>query len=121
MAEDLQNEVERILRRLTLDEIKAVATHLQIGGMENEDNVRTVLRSVEDHFDGEADANAKDLLLRGLPIPEAHLGNYQQLLNPDQVVPLALVAIIWMVELLQMVAIKMAMLTRVVAVVYRGI
>ena len=90
MAEDLQNEVERILRRLTLDEIKAVATHLQIEGMENEDNVRTVLRSVEDRFDGEADANAKDLLLRGLPIPEHHLGNYQQLLNPepDQVVPL---------------------------------
>ena len=45
---DLQDEVERILRRLILEEIKAVATHLQIAGMDAEDNPRIVLRSVQD-------------------------------------------------------------------------
>ena len=86
---DLQDEVERILRRLTLEEIKAVATHLQIAGMDAEDNPRIVLRSVQDQFDNTADADERDQLLRGLPIPDAHTANYERLLNPpqDQVVP----------------------------------
>ena len=87
MAQNLQNEVERILRSLTLDELKAVATHLQIEGMDDIDNARTVLRSVEDQFDAAADDEARDVLLRGLPIPNVHLANYQRLWDPEQVVP----------------------------------
>ena len=48
---------------------------------------RTVLRSVEDQFDAAADDGARDVLLRGLPIPNAHLANYQRLWEPDQQVP----------------------------------
>ena len=84
---DLQDEVERILRKLSLEDIKAVATHLQIGDLDAVDNARTVLRSVQDQFDNAANADARDLLLRGLPIPDAHNANYQRLLEPDQVVP----------------------------------
>ena len=90
MAErDLQDEVERILRRLTLEEIKAVATHLEIPDMDDAENTRPVLRSVQDQFDNAADAEARNALLRGLPIPEPHTANYQLLLapEPDQVVP----------------------------------
>ena len=45
MAErDLQDEVERILRRLTLEDLKAVATHLAIADMDAAENTRVVLR-----------------------------------------------------------------------------
>ena len=92
MAErDLQDEVERILRRLTLEDLKAVATHLAIADMDAAENTRVVLRSVQDQFDNEADAEARNALLRGLPIPEPHTANYERLFAPaperDQVVP----------------------------------
>ena len=86
---DLQDEVERILRKLSLEDIKAVATHLEIQDLDAVDNARTVLRSVQDQFDNAANADARTLLLRDLPIPEPHLANYRGLFEPDaeQVVP----------------------------------
>ena len=86
---DLQDEVERILRRLTLDEMKEIATHMNLDGMDTVDNPRTILRNVQDHFDNAGDADARNLLLRDLPIPEPHLANYQRLWVPvaEQVVP----------------------------------
>ena len=86
---DLQDEVERILRRLTLDEMKEIATHMNLVGMDTVDNPRTILRNVQDHFDNAGDADARNLLLRDLPIPEPHLANYQRLWVPvnEQVVP----------------------------------
>ena len=89
MAADLglQDEVERILRKLSLEDIKAVATHLEIQNLDAVDNARTVLRSVQDQFDNAANADARNLLLRGLPIPEGHAASYERLWGPDQVVP----------------------------------
>ena len=84
---DVQDEVERILRKLSLEDIKAVATHLEIQNLDAVDNARTVLRSVQDQFDNAENADAKNLLLRGLPIPGAHAASYERLWGPDQVVP----------------------------------
>ena len=79
----LQDEVERILRKLTLVETRAVADHLQVAGLEETAAKRDVLRSIQDMFDGAAgDDVARDALLRGLPVPEQYRAEYQRLLDP---------------------------------------
>ena len=77
----LQDEVERILRRLTLEETRDVALHLQINVDDNATK-RDILRDIQDAFDNAADDDARNGLLRGLPIPEAHGADYQRLVEP---------------------------------------
>ena len=86
---ELQDEVERILRRLSLDETKGIAAHLQIEDIPETDTKRDVLRRIQDVFDGAADDETRNTLLRGLPIPEAQRDNYERVFVPqiDQVVP----------------------------------
>ena len=66
---ELQDEVERILRRLTLEETKEIAVHMQIEDVDGVDSKRDVLRMIQGAFDGAADDNARSALLRGLPVP----------------------------------------------------
>ncbi len=78
----LQDEIERLLRRLTVEEIKAIAQHLQVEGAEGMESQRELLRSVQGCFDGvEADGD-REQMLRSLPIPEGHQEQYQTLLVP---------------------------------------
>ena len=81
---ELQDEVVRILRRMTLEENREVAEHLEIGDLGVELTKREVLRRIQDVFDAAEDEAAKDLLLRGLPIPDAQRADYQRLLDPPQ-------------------------------------
>ena len=69
---ELQDEVERILRRLNLEETSAVAQHLQIENVEDLTSQREVLRRIQETFDGAANDETKDGMLRDLPIPDAH-------------------------------------------------
>ncbi len=80
--EELQDEVERLLRRLVLEDIKVVAVHLQVEGAEGMEAPRDVLRAVQGIFDGAENDGEKDTMLRGLPIPEAHQAQYQRILQP---------------------------------------
>ena len=82
---ELQDEVERILRRLSLEETREVAGHLQIGDIPDEEGKRDVLRRIQDTFDEAADDQARNLLLRGLPIPEAYRENYERVFAPQNV------------------------------------
>ena len=66
---ELQDEVERILRKLTLEETKGIAEHLQIEDIPETETRRGVLRRIQEAFDA-ADEETKGALLRGLPIPE---------------------------------------------------
>ena len=81
---DLQDEVERILRRLTLDETKVIAVHMQIEDVDGVDSQRDVLRMIQGAFDGAADDDARSALLRGLPVPEAQRPSYERLFEPQQ-------------------------------------
>ena len=91
----LQDEVERILRKLTLEETRAVAEHMQIENLQADATKRDLLRSIQDTFDAAADDAARNVLLHGLPVPEPHRADYDLLLNPppapveqqNQVVP----------------------------------
>ena len=79
---ELQDEVERILRRLNLEETSAVAQHLQIENVEDLTSQREVLRRIQETFDGAANDETKDGMLRDLPIPDAHRQAYLRLLEP---------------------------------------
>ena len=82
---ELQDEVERILRRMSVDETKEVAVHLQIEDIPDEETQRDVLRRIQNAFDAAADDEARNVLLRGLPIPEAHRENYDRVFAPPVV------------------------------------
>ena len=84
--EDLQDEVERLLRKLDLEDVRAVAVHLQVNDAEGMGK-RELLRGIQNVFDGEENEEARTGLLRALPIPETHRNAYQQLLEPPLVVP----------------------------------
>ena len=77
----LQDEVERILRRLTLEETRAVAEHLNIGDQADATK-RDVLRNIQNFLDAAEDDDVRHGLLRGLPVPEQHRADYEQLLDP---------------------------------------
>ena len=77
----LQDEVERILRRLTLEETRAVTEHLNIGD-QPEATKRDVLRTIQNFLDAAEDDDVRNGLLRGLPVPEPHRADYELLLNP---------------------------------------
>ena len=77
----LQDEVERILRRLTLEETREVAAHLQ-NVVDDNATKRDILGGIQETFDGAVDDEARNGLLRGLPIPEDHRDDYQRLMEP---------------------------------------
>ena len=81
----LQDEVERILRRLSLEETKEIAVHLQLDDAADLEAKRDVMRLIQEAFDAAADDDARNTLLRGLPIPETQRVNYERLLAPEQV------------------------------------
>ena len=79
---ELQDEVERVLRRLTLEEITQVANHLQVE-VDVGDVQRQVLRNIQNRFDATEDEAARRELFRNLPVPEPYRGVYDRILNPE--------------------------------------
>ena len=79
---ELQDEVERILRKLTLEETKGIAEHLQIEDIPETETKRGVLRRIQEAFDA-AEEETKGALLRGLPIPEPQRESYERVIGPQ--------------------------------------
>ena len=77
---DLQEEVERLLRKLDLTSIKAVASHLWIDDIEDVEEPRAIRRMIQDRFDETDDTDERNNMLRGLPIPDPHFPVYERLL-----------------------------------------
>ena len=67
--EDLQYEVERLLRRMEVEELRNVATHLQVQGAVDEMTLRQLLRGIQTVFDEAEDEETRGGLLRNLPMP----------------------------------------------------
>ena len=99
---ELQDEVERILRRLNLEETSAVAQHLQIENVEDLTSQREVLRRIQETFDGAANDETKDGMLRDLPIPDAHRQAYLRLLELPMVMKMAQLFLGQMLMVLQL-------------------
>ena len=85
--EDLQDEVERLLRRIDVEGLRVVATHLQIQDVDGMAQ-RQLLREIQAVFDDAVDEPTREGYLRNLPIPLDHREQYNLILNPIDPPPL---------------------------------